>query len=631
MRLNRHFLTLAGAALAVLVAAVPAEAAQSIVTTPSAKTLYQTGPSGRYLMDGPWLFRLDPVGADGIKLGFQKQKTTAGWSQTRVPNAWNATDESQQSFLGGVGWYRKDFKLPSAAKALSWVVRFESVNYRTRAWLNGKPIGTNRGAYLPFELRLPKSLLNRGGTNRLVVRVDSVRKQTDFPPSGLSAQGVPTGGWWNYGGILREVYLRKINDIDFNTVVVRPNLPCASCDATVDYRVTLRNYGDQARRVSVTARFGAKTISLGTATLGPKRFATLTKTLKVAHPKLWSPTSPYLYNAPLAVSSGGQVLQSYTLKTGIRSIKVVNGKLFLNGQPLNFRGVALHEDSKQFGFAINNKIRDQQLAWIKELGATVVRSHYPLHPYFQEQADKLGIMQWSEIPVYAIKTKYLKQKLVRQLAAHELESNIQTNQNHPSVIVWSIGNELSARPGPVQGMYIKAAVEAAKALDPTRPVGLAVAGYPAAGCQPEYGPLDVIGINDYFGWYPGPNGQIADRTLLPEYLDSVRQCYPNKALVITEFGAEANRDGPVEEKGTYAFQQDFINFHLGVYATKPWLSGAIYWTLQEFRVRPNWDGGNPWPNPPIHQKGVISFDGVKKPGFFDLQRNYLATNQFGGL
>jgi beta-glucuronidase len=295
---------------------------------------------------------------------------------------------------------------------------------------------------------------------------------------------------------------------------------------------------------------------------------------------------------------------------------------------MNFRGVALHEDSRQFGFAINNQIRDQQLAWVKELGATVIRSHYPLAPYTQERADELGIMQWSEIPVYSIKTKYLKQKLVRQLAARELASNIQTNGNHPSVIIWSIGNELSARPGPVQGAYIKAAVDTAHALDPTRPVGLAVAGYPSAGCQPEYGPLDVIGINDYFGWYPGPNGQIADRTLLPDYLDSVRQCYPNKAIVVSEFGAEANRDGPVEEKGTYAFQQDFVNYHLGVFATKPWLSGAIYFALQEFRVRPDWDGGNPRPQPPLHQKGLVSFDGVRKPAFFDVERIYKATKQF---
>jgi beta-glucuronidase len=246
----------------------------------------------------------------------------------------------------------------------------------------------------------------------------------------------------------------------------------------------------------------------------------------------------------------------------------------------------------------------------------------------QELADREGLLVWSEIPVYAVKTPYLKRAEVRKLAAHELEDNILANQNHPSIMLWSIGNELSSQPGPVQSYYIDRATREAKALDPTRPVGLAVAGYPSAGCRPQYAALDVIGINDYFGWYPGPNGQIADRTLLSDYLDSVRQCYPNKALVVSEFGAEANRDGPVEEKGTYAFQQDFVNYHLGVFATKPWLSGAIYFALQEFRVRPDWDGGNPRPQPPIHQKGLVSFDGVRKPAFFDVQRIFLATKQF---
>ena len=608
--------------LAVLALAAPA-GAQSVVSTPTPHTLYKTGPSGRFLMGGTWLFKLD-----NHQSGPQRESGTAGWKRVTVPNAWNAGDDTPQSFLGGVGWYRKDFRFPTGGKGASWVVRFESVNYRSKIWLNGKPIGKNRGAYLPFEVRLPAGLIKRGKVNRLVIRVDSRRKQTDFPPSGLSIVGKPTGGWWNYGGLLREVYLRKINDIDFNTVVVRPDLPCATCSASVTYRVTLRNYGGRARRVTVTARFGNRRVKVGTAAIGAKRFATLTKRITVNHPRLWSPAAPNLYDASLRASSGGHVLQTYTLKTGVRSIKVVDGHLFLNGAPMNFRGVALHEDSRQFGFAIDNKIRDQQLAWVKELGATVIRSHYPLAPYTQERADELGIMQWSEIPVYSVKTQYLKQKLVRQLAARELASNIQTNGNHPSVIVWSIGNELSARPGPVQGDYIRRAVQTAHALDPSRPVGLAVAGYPSAGCQPEYGPIDVIGINDYFGWYPGPNGQIADRTLLPDYLDSVRQCYPNKAIVITEFGAEANRDGPVEEKGTYAFQQDFVNYHLGVYATKPWLSGAIYFALQEFRVRPDWDGGNPRPQPPIHQKGLVSFDGVRKPAFFDVERIFKATKQF---
>ena len=603
--------------------AAPATA-QSVVSTPGAKTLYRNGPSGRYLLDGTWLRKLD-----NRQSGPQRESGTAGWTRVTVPNAWNAGDNSDASFAGGVGWYRKDFRFPSNARKLSWVVRFESVNYRSKAWLNGRPIGTNRGAYLPFEFRLPRGAIRRGKVNRLVIRVDSRRLPTDFPPAGLSTTGVATGGWWNYGGLLREVYLRRIDDIDFNTVRVQPSLRCPTCAATIRYRVTLRNYAASALRATVRARFGSRAIDLGSKSVGPSRFATLTKSVRIARPRLWSPDAPNLYNAPLSVSSGGRTLQRYTLRTGIRSINVVAGKLFLNGRPLDFRGVALHEDNKQKGFAIDNGDRDQELAWVKQLGATMIRSHYPLHPYTQEKADELGLMQWSEVPVYAVKAKYLKQALVRKLAARELESDIEANGNHPSVIVWSIGNELSSRPGPVQGDYIQRAAKAAKALDPTRPVGYAVAGYPSVGCQARYAPLDVIGVNDYFGWYPGPGGQIADRTLLPDYLDQVRTCYPNKAIVVSEFGAEANRPGPVEEKGTFAFQEDFVNFHLGVYAQKPWLSGAIYFALQEFRVRPSWDGNNPRPNPPIHEKGLVNFDGVAKPAFADVQRSYTATPQIG--
>jgi beta-glucuronidase len=594
---------------------VPA-AASAAAYTPPARTLYKSGPTGRYLLGGQWLFKFDTHGS-----GPQLESGTAGWKGVAVPNAWNAGDNSPASFAGTVGWYRKDFRLPSNAKNATWIVRFESVNYRSKAWLNGKPIGTNRGAYLPFEFQLPKSLLKRGAANR----VDNRRTPEDLPPAGFNAKNQPTGGWWNYGGLLREVYLRKVNDVDVNSVAVQPELPCASCTAKIRYKVTLRNYAGSARRVKVTARFGTRTITLGTPAV--KKFATLDKTVSVGHPRLWSPSSPALYDASISVRSGGSLLERYALKTGVRSIKVVGGKLFLNGAPLDFRGVFVHEDSPDKGFAIDNKTRDQELTWTKELGATVIRSHYPLSPYTSERMDELGLMQWSEIPVYSIKTKYLKQQLVRQLAARELESNINVNGNHPSVIVWSIGNELSARPGPVQGAYIADAARRAKALDPTRPVGLAVAGYPSAGCQTEYAPLDVVGVNDYFGWYPGPNGQIADRSALSDYLDGVHQCYPNKAVVVSEFGAEANRDGPVEEKGTYQFQSDFVNYHLGVFATKPWLSGAIYFALQEFRVRPDWDGGNPRPQPPIHQKGLISFDGVKKPAFFDVQRSYRATKQ----
>jgi beta-glucuronidase len=617
-------LVLLAIALATAFAPAQAHAADGI----SRGTTYEDGPDNRYLLGGDWLLRLDSGGV-GLTQAFQRQTTTDGWTRTSVPRAWNAGDNSVASMLGTVAWYRKDFRLPDRRSRMNWNVRFESVNYRSRVWLNGRPIGRHTGAYLPFELRLPRSALKRNGTNRLVLRVDNRRMRTDFPPSGLTGSGDPAGGWWNYGGILREVYLQKADRVDVSTVLVRPELPCSTCAATVLMRMTVRNYEAKTSRVSVTGRFGTQRVRLGTKGVPARSFASFQARVRVRTPKLWSPATPNLYRARFDVRVGARRVVRYDLHSGIRSIKVADGRLLLNGKPLSLRGVGLHEDDLVTGSAITAARRAQIVTQAKELGVTTIRAHYPLHPDIHELADRVGLLIWSEIPVYAIKTKFLKQSEVRKLAARELMQNIVANQNHPSVMLWSIGNELSARPGPVQGLYIQRAVREAKELDPTRPVGLAVAGYPSAGCSPHYAPLDVVGINEYFGWYPGPNGQIADRDSLSDFLDGVRACYPKKAIMISEYGAEANRNGPVQEKGTFEYQQDFVNYHHAVHASKPWLSGSLYWTLQEFRVRPNWDGGNPRSIPPYHQKGLLHFDGNKKPAWFDAQRLFAATPQLG--
>jgi beta-glucuronidase len=613
--------------LAALVA-LTVPGAATAADKPSAKTLYYEGPSGRYLMDGQWLFRLDP-GNRGLGSGWNRSSSRAGWSSVRAPNVWNLGDDSPASMIGGVGWYRKDFSLPNASRALEWAVRFESVNYRSRVWLNGRPIGNNRGAYIPFEMRL--NGLRRRGTNRLVIRVDSRRRPTDFPPSGLATNGAPTGGWWNYSGLQREVYLKRLDVVDWKSVQVIPRLACARCTATVQVEVALRNVRPGGQTVRLTGNFGSRRLNLGSRSIGGNGERTFTTRFRMARPRVWSPASPNLYSVNLRATAGGRTVGTYRLRTGIRSIRVSrDGHLILNGQRTNFRGVGVHEDSKDQGFAVDNAFRERLVAETKAVGATLMRTHYPMHPYTHELADREGVMIWSEVPVYAIKTANLAKNLVTTLAARELEKNIVANQNHPSVLLWSIANELSAKPGPTQADYIRDAVRQAKRLDPSRPVGLAVAGYPSAGCQSAYRPLDVIGINEYFGWYPGPSGALFDRTKLPGYLDQVRRCYPRHAIVITEFGAEANRPGPVEEKGTWAFQQDFVNHHLGVYAQKSWLSGAVYWALNEFRVRPGWEGGNPRPSPPVHQKGLLAYGTFeRKPAWEDLRRNYTATRQFG--
>ena len=592
--------------LVLLVLAAPARAAD----TPTNRTLYEDGPEGRYLMEGDWQFR---------------RNTTDPWRTVQVPHAWNVGDHSIRSFTGGVGWYRKDFELPSASAALDWAVRFESVNYRSRVWLNGREVGTNVGAYLPFTVLLDR--LNRRGTNRLVVRVDSRRGETDLPPGRRSPRtGLPTGGWWNYGGILREVYLQRLDTLQIESALVTPRLRCATCPATAVFQARVRNVSSVRRRATLSGSFGDQRVSLGARSLRPGASATFRGSLRIANPHLWSPRDPFLYPAAVEASVGGRAVGRWSLHTGVRSVRVDGGRLTLNGRPVQLRGVGLHEDNATQGFAVDNAWRRWLLDRAKELGASMLRTHYPMHPYIHEVADREGLLIWSEIPVYSHKSSVIDDVTPRALA--ELRKNIETNGSHPSVLIWSIANELSSKPGPTQGAYIRRAKRTARALDPTRPVGLAVAGYPGAGCQARYGPLDVVGVNDYFGWYPGPMGSLFDRNRLSPYLDALRRCYPRDALMITEFGAEANREGSVEDKGTYAFQQDFVNYQLSVFSTKPWLSGVLYWALNEFRVRPEWDGGNPFPAPPIHQKALLRYDGTPKPAWTDVQRWYQATPQF---
>jgi beta-glucuronidase len=340
----------------------------------------------------------------------------------------------------------------------------------------------------------------------------------------------------------------------------------------------------------------------------------------VRDPKLWAPGSPSLYRVRLRSSVAGAGAGSYTLRTGIRARgSRRTGGSCSTARQVNFRGFGYHEDTREKGGAVDNEFREWLVGEAKAAGATLLRTHYPPHPRLHEIADREGVLLWSEIPFFSLRTEQVAKLSVRKRGAELMAHNVATNRNHPSVLVWSVGNELSAKPGPTQADYLRRAAEAARAIDPTRAIGYAVAGYPAAGCQEEYAPLDVVGINDYFGWYPGPSGSIFDRRRLSAYLDSVRACYPRTAVAVTEFGAEANREGPVEEKGTYAFQQEFVDYHLSVFATKPWLSGASYWTLNEFRVRPAWEGGNPRPQAPIHQKAVTRYeDRSRKPAWADI-------------
>jgi beta-glucuronidase len=296
--------------------------------------------------------------------------------------------------------------------------------------------------------------------------------------------------------------------------------------------------------------------------------------------------------------------------------------LTVNGFPVDLRGASIHEQTPERGAALTPADHARQIALLRGLGATITRSHYPLSEDFLERADRAGIFVWEEIPFYQLAESAMRDPAVRQKGLDYLAAAIRRDQNHPSVIAWSIGNELPASPGYGQTAYIKHAVALAHRLDPTRPVALAFAGYPVKNYVPAFAPLDALGVNDYFGWYPGPVGQINNRAALGQYLDRVHSNYPHKALFVTEFGAEANRFGPSDEKGTYEYQKEFMRFHLATYAKRPWINGAITWMLQDFKVRPQWTGGNPQPDSPWLRKGLVDEHGDHKPAYAPTRRSY---------
>ena len=593
---------------------------------PTLGALYRDGQTGRYLLGGTWLYRAD-LGDVGIAEGWWRNvAATDGWSPVAVPSAYNAGDFSTSGSRGYVGWYRRDFTIPSGAFAhdvpaiaRDWIIRFEAVNYRTTVWLNGRLLGRHVGENLPFEFDLNPV---RSGVNRLIVRVDNRRSPSDFPPG-------PGIGWWDFGGILREVYIRAVQVADLAQVQVRPLLPCPTCAATIQEQVLVRNMTGRPQTLSLHGYYGTARLEFGSATVPPHAIWAAQAKVRIVDPRLWSIDDPVLYRATVSLSDErGRHLDGYVTYSGIRSITVTrDGRLALNGRRLSLRGVELREQDVATGGSLDAGQLARLIGWVRTLGATVIRTDPP-SPELAEMADRDGILIWSEIPVNQyVHNRYLGQAAWVARAHALLADNILANQNHPSLMLWSIGNELPTPASTTETSYIAGAAALAHRLDPTRPVGMSVSDRPGVACQPAYAPLDAIGFNDYFGWFDAGGGTTDDRDALSPFLDSFRACYPRKALLISEFGFDANRNGPVEERGTYQFQSDAASYHLHVFASKPWLSGAIYFLLQDAATFLGYSGGNPWPDPPFDQKGLVDRYGNFKPAFATVASIYRATMQ----
>jgi beta-glucuronidase len=608
-----------------------------VVQKPSPKgILIKEGWTNRFLLGGQWYFRQDDTFV-GDAQGWATQQDLSGWSPITVPHNWNARDTTQDR--SSVGWYRKEFIVPKTKRRVSWKVRFQENNYRSVVYLNGRKIGGNTGVF-PFEADL-KNL--KPGRNTLVVKVSSLRSSSDLTHWRPAAyNGFGTGGWWNFGGILREVYMRPVDSVDIAQVLALPKVPRLGGPAKVRVKVVVRNLGRKAKDAAVAIGIGggpSTTIRHRIPGNGSRELAT---TMTIQRPVLWQPGRPHLYNMRVGASTKGTRRSTYALAFGVKKLSRKGGVALLNGHPLQLRGASIHEDDPVLGAAWSPRTRSQTMRRLRELHATVARSHYPLHPAMLEAFDRAGIMYWTQTPVYQLPNALFNRRGVRAAALRINDLNVRTNGNHASIFVWSLVNEPAGNVnegghfGPGLKSYIREGSRNVRRLDDTRWVAIdrqSRIGEPLR--QSSYRYLDVLGVNEYMGWYKSVKLGLAKPAFsstkdLGPYLDRLHRANRNLPLFITEFGAEGSRHGPKSQKGSYEFQSHYTLEHLKIHASKRYVNGSIVWALKDFRVDPTWVGGGPpdWATPPWHNKSLIEQSGQPKPIFGAIKRRWARTRPF---
>jgi beta-glucuronidase len=569
-----------------------------------------------------------PPGAEPLTDGWQFRPGAAfdpnasDWQSITLPHVMDQA-LTPAAFRGEVGWYRLRFDAPEAPTGFAFAFRFNEVRRAADVYLNGKKIGSNRDPYTPFDV--PATGLRKGAQNELTVRVSNV-KGTD-----------PREGWWNWGGIVRPVELIPQGRVTVDALGllgdVTPKLDAAT--VTIDALVTNRTSRaiSPTLKLTLTAPSGRVTrqsFKLRRLAGKARRQERLDVVVK-GKPDLWSPTKPQLYDAELATSTN-RVEQVDRKRIGLRRIQIDDGRILINRRPIQGRGAAYHEDLPGKGAALSDADIDKIVDDLKAVGATMTRVHYLFDERLLDKFDEEGILVWNEAPIWA-RDRRLKNAAGRKEALSQFKRTVVGARNHPSVFVNSVANELSNTPDKVSGTkaYIRDAASMARTLDPTTPVGIAIRTIPGTAKQKIYEKLDIIGFNHYLGWYPCPPAAQTSLDQLPGFIDKLRRDYPNEGIVMSEFGAEATRDGPATEKDTFGFQSDYVKKTLDIVDRRPYLGGAIYWALREFAVRPEWDGGACRPvdqSNAIHRKGLLNYDGTPKPAWDVARQRFEAEPVF---
>ena len=524
---------------------------------------------------------------DLIEYDFDKSPTM------QIPGDWNTQDE-RLFFYEGTVWFKKNFNVKTddgfiegRNKALLY---FGAANYDCRVWVNGKEAGHHVGGFTPFNFDVTEML--KEGENTVIVKVDNKRHAEDVPTLIFD--------WWNYGGITRDVKLVKVTPVYIE-----------------DYNVQMVSL--EGRRLAFSARLSkaeaGHTVTIDIPELKLKKAVATDADGRVQmfakfKPQLWSPENPKLYQVNISLDNATTI----TDEIGFRTIETRDKQILLNGQPIFLKGISIHDEKPNGGGRANSTEDARQLlTWAKELGCNFVRlAHYPHHEYMVREAERMGILVWSEIPVYW--TIAWKNPATFANAKQQLTDMISRDHNRANIIIWSIANETphSAE----RNDFLGRLAQYARTQDSTRLISMAMEVTGAANYVNRLNDnmnkyVDVVSFNQYIGWYRDVNDAPKMTWEIPY----------NKPVIISEFGggAKSGYHGAKNQRWTEEFQENLYRENIAMIEKIDGLSGTTPWILKDFRSpRRVLPGIQDFYN----RKGLVSDKGTKKKAFFVLKQWY---------
>ena len=520
--------------------------------------------------------------SDRVEYDFDASETL------QVPGDWNS-QKRELFFYEGTVWYKTDFGFHPEPGRRTFV-HFGAANYDAKVALNGQSLGEHQGGFTPFNFEVTQQL--RSGNNFLVVKVDNTRRRENVPTTNTD--------WWNYGGLTRDVSLVSVPETFVRDYSIR-------LDATVPNQIVgwvQLDGPEPAQAVAVRIPEVRAETTVRTSDDGYAEFAL------GAQLQRWEPERPRLYEVQFEAQT-----DRVSEHIGFRTVEVQGQDILINGEPVFLRGISIHEEAPlRQGRAHSEADARKLLGWARELGANFVRlAHYPHNRHMTRVADELGLLVWSEIPVYW--TILWGNLGTLQSAKQQLTEMISRDRNRASVILWSVGNETPREDARLR--FMAGLIQKARELDSSRLISAAlerrgVDEHTTLIDDPLGAELDVIGCNEYLGWYDGLPEKAAQTSWKSSY---------DKPLIITEFGAGAlqGHHGDALTRWTEEYQANVYEQQVTMLKGIPFLRGLTPWILVDFRSprRPLPKIQDYW-----NRKGLISDQGKKKQAFQVLRKHY---------